>query len=131
MSFGSRTIDPGPSPSIPVAVKVKGGVEFQGTIPIVGDLATDEYDSGLIALPTSDTQVVASRIYMANLFLHNTTDQTRRVTIQNAAQTIKLLDQYALPARGILNLPRTGAELVGLRWFADAAGVNGQVKGYQ
>jgi hypothetical protein len=132
MSFSALNIDPGASPTAPVAVRLRGGANFQGVTPIHGDQATDEYDSGLITLPAVDTQLVAGRIYIGNLFVRNHSDEVRRVTIQNAAQSIRLLDEHELQPGEILNINRGGAEIVGVRWSADvAASVVAQIKGWQ
>jgi hypothetical protein len=132
MAFSSRLLDAGSAPAVPCAVKVKGGLEYQGVITVEGDLATDDYDSGLQALPTGTTQLTSARIYRKSITLYNATDAIRTVTIENSAQSQKVLDAYPLQPRQSKEINYAkAAEIIGLRWHADAAGVQGQITGFQ
>lgn len=130
MPPSARNIDPGTTPTAPVAVMAKGGLEFQVVQVIKGELATQEYDSGLVAMPAADTPVTASRVYLENVYLFNATDEIRLVTIQNGASSVRLLDQYPIAPREKLEVARDGAEIIGIRHNADAAGVTVQYKGF-
>ncbi len=131
-AFTGRSIDPGATPSAPVAVKVKGGVEFQGVIPVRGTSATDEYDSGRQAIPAALTQVTASTVYIDKMIFTNRTQQVQYVTVQNTAG-LTLLDAYPLPPSQTEVKDLGGAESVGVHWHAggNANSVNGQITGWQ
>jgi len=151
MPFATRSIDPGTTPSVPVAVDQVGGADYQRTklanpnadqTGAYGtdadpmrvrnrELGTNDYDSGLQNLPNADTQLTAATVYVKTVFLHNLTAQVQRVNVRNTAG-VYLLKDYDMAPHEIVNLPRHGAELVGIHWqAANVNAVAGQVNGWQ
>lgn len=151
MAFGSVDIDPGNTPSEPVAADVISTVNYQrikladgteGSTTATGINAnplkvqqrtrgTSDYDSGNSAVPAVDTEVTPTTTYVDKILLTNISDLARTVTLTNTAGNA-ILSQYALAPRSSVVLDLGGMECVGLRWSASAgSAVRGQIRGWQ
>jgi len=86
--------------------------------------------AALQELPQTSGVVTADTIRLTTLFLSNTSDTDRKVTVTNTAGTayVSLMSIPANTPAPLLEFPYLRA--VGLKWYADGAGVNGQVEGY-
>lgn len=151
MPFQSQNIDAGSNPTIPVAVDLTGGAQYQRvklanpTADQAGAWGTDAdplrvrsrrrgtsaYDSGVLTVPGSDTEVTSATVYVETVYLHNTSTSVVKVTLQNTAG-VKYLNQVEMLPKGIMVLSLGGMSIVGIRWEADtASAVNGQIVGEQ
>ena len=130
----ARNIDPGTSPTAPVAVKVKGGLEFQQVSLIEGDGATDDYDSGLVAVPTADTQLTAATVYVKTVrFFNRHQTAVRKVRLRNTAGIFRYEDLELQPKQAFEVTYGKANAMVGLHWSHDggAGEVTGQITGFQ
>lgn len=128
----ARNIDPGTAPSAPCAVKVKGGLEFQGVWTVEGDAATDDYDSGLVAVPAADTQLTALTVYVKTIrFFNRHATAVRKVRVRNSAGIFRYEDLPIPPKEAAEFNYMKANEMVGIHWSHDGAAgeVTGQITG--
>lgn len=85
--------------------------------------------AALAALPLVSTEVTADTFRLMTLFLTNVGAVNRTVTVTNAAGVV--LVKMVVPALTPLPALSFGLmQMEGLSWFADGAGINGQVEGF-
>jgi hypothetical protein len=151
MSFGTRSVDPGTSLTLPVAVDTIAGAEYQRvkladpTADATGAFGVDanplrvrsrrrgttDYDSGLVNLPSTETQLFSGTVYLTQLFFHNLTGNIQRLNVRNTAG-VYLFKDYDLEPHAIINLQCNEAAIVGLHWqAANANAISGQIVGTQ
>jgi hypothetical protein len=151
MAYGPTEIDPGSSPSVPVAGDVIATVVYQATkdidategstSPIGVDAnpkkvknrrrGTADYDSGRVAVDTpAPAEVTAATIYPESGIVSNTTASARVLTLTNSADDTLLILTLAPKSTVQLPVPASGA-WVGLKAGADGAGVVLQIAGGQ
>jgi hypothetical protein len=151
MAYTDVDIDPGATPSVPVAVDAISSVNYQinkladgteGSTSAIGVDAnpfkvknrrrgTADYDSGRVAVATPDpAEVTASTIYPESGIVTNTTTSARVLTLTNAADDTLLILTLAPKSTVQLPVPASGA-WVGLKAGADGAGVVLQIAGAQ
>lgn len=92
------------------------------------------FDSGIAAVPTVDGAVPGATnvlpLWLAGISLANTTGFQRTVRITDGAGA-SIVPDVAVPANSVISVEWNLMPIVGLRWFASGAGVNGKVWGYQ
>lgn len=150
MAYGASSVDTGPSPDLDLHRDLIASVAYptaklidatEGSTAPIGVAAnplkvrvfqrgTQAFDTGFVAVPTGDTVVTSGTVWADSVWIHNTTANVRRITIQNTGGT-KLLNDVQLMPEQVLVLPRYKAEMVGIRWQADAAGIVAQIVGEQ
>jgi hypothetical protein len=150
MSYGSSLVFSGPTPDLPLSRDSISGILYpttklidatEGSIAPIGVAAnplkvrawqrgTQAFDTGLLEVPLIDTAVTGVSVWADLVWIHNTTSNVRRLTIQETGGA-KLLNDVQLLPEQVLALPRGKAVMVGIRWQADGAGVMAQIVGEQ
>jgi hypothetical protein len=139
VSNTTSSIDPGSSPSLPVAVDSISSALYQrnkqvdpteGSTSAIGvdanpwkvkprRFGTSDYDSGRIVAPSSATQITATTTYVERILLTNLTDTERSYTLTNAADA-EVISQYPIAPRMSVVLDLGGMAIAGLKHLASA-----------
>ncbi len=150
MAFGGTSLDPGPVPSIDVARDLVGSIHFprekwadprEGMTGEFGvdanparvanrDRGVSDFDPGLQYLPAVEGVLAAGVVYIKNIYLFNRSSAVVSVSIRDNAGTF-LFENLELTRGQMLNIPRYGARMDGIKWVASAGtAVSGQIHGW-
>jgi hypothetical protein len=92
------------------------------------------FDSGIDAVPLVSTAVPGASdalpLWLAGVSLANTTAFQRTVRITDGAGA-SIVPDIAVPANSVVPIDWNLMPVVGVRWLASGAGINGKVWGYQ
>jgi hypothetical protein len=92
------------------------------------------FDSGIAAVPTGDAAVPGASnalpLWLAGVSLANTNSAQRTVRITDGSGA-SIVPDVAVPGNSVVPIEWNLMPIVGLRWFASGAGVNGKAWGYQ
>lgn len=91
--------------------------------PLTSVAYTVDYDSGLVAVPSSATTLTAANTLVSSIYCNNRTAGAVTLSITNAAGTAEYVTSYQFPANSfgtLFELPR-GMLMAGVRWTAGAA----------
>lgn len=91
--------------------------------------APDNYDSGIVTLPNSYNEIIATTVRVSGLWLCNLTGVVQPVSVKNHAGNV-YVNAYPLQGNMSIFLNFGRVKMVGIQWLAtNAASVNGQIWG--
>ncbi len=87
------------------------------------------YDTGLVAVPTTLTQLTVGSPWLLEIDFANPTAALITAKVVNAAGD-EIIPTVEVPANGDFQRMYSFKQAVGLKWQASASGLKGQIWGY-